>query len=87
VGARRKDILVQFLVEASSLGVMGGVLGVLAGALTAELIKVSSGLPVVLAPGYMLVSLIFSIATGMIFGIYPAWKATALNPIEALSTT
>jgi len=87
VGARRKDILVQFLVEASSLGVMGGLLGVLAGALTAELIKVSSGMPVVLAPGYMFLSLIFSIATGMIFGIYPAWKAAALNPIEALSTT
>ena len=87
VGARRKDILVQFLVEASFLGVMGGLLGVLAGALTAELIKVSSGMPVVLAPGYMLLSLIFSIATGMIFGIYPAWKAAALNPIEALSTT
>ena len=87
VGARRKDILVQFLVEASFLGIMGGLLGVLAGALTAELIKVSSGMPVVLAPGYMLLSLIFSIATGMIFGIYPAWKAAALNPIEALSTT
>jgi putative ABC transport system permease protein len=87
VGARRKDILVQFLVEASFLGVMGGLLGVLAGALTAELIKVLSGMPVVLAPAYMLLSLIFSIATGMIFGIYPAWKAAALNPIEALSTT
>jgi putative ABC transport system permease protein len=87
VGARRKDILVQFLVEASFLGVMGGLLGVLAGTLTAELIKVSSGMPVVLAPGYMFLSLIFSIATGMIFGIYPAWKAAALNPIEALSTT
>ncbi len=87
VGARRKDILVQFLVEASSLGVMGGLLGVLAGALTAELIKISSGMTVVLAPGYMLLSLVFSIATGMIFGIYPAWKAAALNPIEALSTT
>jgi putative ABC transport system permease protein len=87
VGARRKDILVQFLVEASFLGVMGGLLGVLAGALTAELIKVSSGMPVLLVPGYMLLALIFSIATGMIFGIYPAWKAAALNPIEALSTT
>ena len=87
VGARRKDILVQFLVEASFLGVMGGLLGVLAGALTAELIKVSSGMPVLLVPGYMFLSLIFSIATGMIFGIYPAWKAAALNPIEALSTT
>jgi putative ABC transport system permease protein len=87
VGARRKDILVQFLVEASFLGVMGGLLGVLAGALTAELIKISSGMPVVLAPGYMFLSLVFSIATGMIFGIYPAWKASALNPIEALSTT
>lgn len=87
VGARKRDILVQFLVEASFLGVMGGLLGVLAGTLTAELIKVSSGMPVVLAPGYMFLSLVFSIATGMIFGIYPAWKAAALNPIEALSTT
>ncbi len=51
VGARRKDILVQFLVEASFLGVMGGLLGVLAGALTAELIRVSSGMPVVTGAG------------------------------------
>ncbi|MCX5860980.1 MAG: ABC transporter permease [Desulfomonile sp.] len=86
VGARRKDILVQFLVESSSLGIIGGLLGVVLGIVVIEAVKLSSGMPVLIAVGYLILSLVFSVATGMIFGIYPSWKAARLDPIEALNT-
>lgn len=86
VGARKKDILAQFLVESSFLGIMGGLLGIVLGVVVIEIVKLSTGMPVVIAPGYLLLSLIFSVATGMIFGIHPSWKAARLDPIEALHT-
>lgn len=49
-------------------------------------VKHFSGMPVVLVPNYVILSLIFSIATGLIFGIYPSWKAARLDPIEGLTT-
>jgi len=86
VGARRTDILVQFLVESSFLGVVGGIAGLLLGIGGSAGVKHFSGMPVVLAPDYVILSLVFSIATGLIFGIYPSWKADRLDPIEALTT-
>jgi putative ABC transport system permease protein len=86
VGARRKDILVQFLVESSFLGVIGGVLGLLLGVGGATVVKHFSGMPIALAPEYIVVALVFSILTGMVFGVYPSWKAARLDPIEALHT-
>jgi len=86
VGARRRDILVQFLVESSFLGVVGGIAGLLVGIGGSAGVKHFSGMPVVLAPDYIILSLVFSIATGLIFGIYPSWKAARLDPIEALNT-
>ena len=86
VGARRRDILVQFLVESSFLGVVGGIAGLLLGIGGSAGVKHFSGMPVVLAPDYVILSLVFSIATGLIFGIYPSWKAARLDPIEALTT-
>jgi len=86
VGARRRDILVQFLVESSFLGVVGGIAGLLLGIGGSAGVKHFSGMPVVLAPDYVILSLVFSIATGLIFGIYPSWKAARLDPIEALNT-
>jgi putative ABC transport system permease protein len=86
VGARRRDILVQFLVESSFLGVVGGIAGLLVGIGGSSGVKHFSGMPVVLAPDYIILSLVFSIATGLIFGIYPSWKAARLDPIEALTT-
>jgi putative ABC transport system permease protein len=86
VGARRRDILVQFLVESSFLGVVGGIAGLLVGIGGSAGVKHFSGMPVVLAPDYIILSLVFSIATGLIFGIYPSWKAARLDPIEALTT-
>ncbi|MFH0960257.1 MAG: ABC transporter permease [Pseudomonadota bacterium] len=86
VGARRRDILVQFLVESSFLGVVGGVSGLLLGVGSAAGVKYFSGMPVILAADYIALSLVFSIAIGLIFGIYPSWKAALLDPIEALNT-
>ena len=86
VGARRRDILVQFLVESSFLGVAGGVAGLLLGVGGSFGVKHFSGMPVALAPDYIVLSVVFSVATGLIFGIYPSWKAARLDPIEALTT-
>ncbi len=85
VGARRKDILVQFLVESSFLGVIGGIAGIVLGLTASQVIKLASGLPVALSVDYMLVSLLFSITIGLVFGIYPSWKAASLDPIDALN--
>ncbi|MBI4964767.1 MAG: ABC transporter permease [Desulfomonile tiedjei] len=86
VGAKRTDILVQFLVESSFLGVVGGFAGLIVGIGGAAGVRQFSGMPVTLAPDYIVLSLVFSVVTGLIFGIYPSWKAARLDPIEALNT-
>lgn len=86
VGARQRDILIQFLVESSFLGVVGGLAGLALGIGGAFGVKHFFGMSVVLAPGYIVVSLVFSLITGLIFGSYPSWKAARLNPVEALQT-
>ncbi|MDQ7784825.1 MAG: ABC transporter permease [Desulfomonilaceae bacterium] len=86
VGARKRDILVQFLVESSFMGIVGGLLGLLLGVIAGQAIGKTSGMTVALVPEYMAASLAFSVAVGMIFGIYPAWKAAQLDPIQALRT-
>ncbi len=85
-GAKRRDILVQFLVESSFLGILGGIAGLVLGLGASAAVKLISGMPVVLEPGYIILSLVFSLATGLIFGAYPSWKAARLDPIEALNT-
>jgi putative ABC transport system permease protein len=85
VGARRNDILVQFLIESSFMGIAGGLLGLLLGVALGQAIGRITGMPVALVPGYAVVSLVFSAFVGMVFGIYPAWKAAQLDPIEALN--
>lgn len=86
VGARRRDILVQFLAESAFLGIVGGVTGLVSGVAASWGIGYFSGMPVVLVPEYVMLSLVFSLVTGLIFGIYPAWKAAGLDPIDALNT-
>ena len=86
VGARRKDILIQFLVESSFLGIIGGLAGIATGLIASQLLKFLSGMPVVLSLNYMIASLIFSVLVGLAFGIYPAWKAAGLDPIQALNS-
>lgn len=86
VGARRRDILVQFLIESSFMGILGGMLGLFVGVALGAAIKKMTGMPVAFVVEYMAASLIFSVAIGIVFGIYPAWKAARLDVIEALNT-
>jgi len=85
LGAKRRDILIQFLVESAFLGILGGIAGLFLGLSASGAVKLISGMPIALDSGYTLLSLVFSLATGLIFGIYPAWKAAWLDPIEALT--
>ncbi|MEZ0231051.1 MAG: ABC transporter permease [Planctomycetota bacterium] len=84
VGARGRDILAQFLVEAVSLSAMGGLAGVALG--SAGALGVASMLrwPTLISPVAVAIAIGFSAAVGVIFGLYPAWRASKLDPIEAL---
>jgi ABC-type antimicrobial peptide transport system permease subunit len=90
VGARARDILKQFLVEAVLLCVLGGVVGILTGCLGTLAIRKAGELgwirrfPTEISPPAILVSFAVSAVVGVIFGFYPAWKASRLDPIEAL---
>jgi putative ABC transport system permease protein len=88
VGAHKRDILAQFLTEATILSISGGVMGILLGILVAHLISGiqmgSSTLTTVVAPSSVLLAVFFSAGVGLFFGIYPANRAADLNPIEAL---
>jgi len=85
VGARRRDILTQFLVEAVVLGCVGGVVGVLAGYGGAQIVTpLLGGTRAVVTSSSVVMAMTVSIAVGLFFGIYPASRAAALRPIEAL---
>jgi len=82
VGARTYDILSQFVIEAVMLSVTGGVLGILIGALGA--VALSPVVPAQVTPWAVAVAFFFSAGVGVFFGVYPAWKASQLDPIVAL---
>jgi putative ABC transport system permease protein len=84
LGARRKDILWQFLTEAMTLTGVGGILGIVIGAAVASLVNAFSPFPAVIQPGWVLAAFFTSLAVGLGFGIWPAAKAARLDPIEAL---
>jgi len=84
VGAKGRDVLLQFLVESLVLCFMGGILGMIAGAGASWIISKSQGWPVAISGWSLLLGFGFSAAIGIIFGLYPARKASALNPIDAL---
>jgi putative ABC transport system permease protein len=84
VGARGKDILAQFLVEAVTLSVIGGLIGIAIGLAASVTIAKLAEWSVELAPDAILIAFAFSAAVGIFFGFYPARKASRLNPIEAL---
>jgi putative ABC transport system permease protein len=84
VGAKSRHILLQFLVEAITLSLVGGIGGVLLGVTTARLVSTLAGWPTLISPGAVLGSLLFSGAVGVFFGFYPARKAARLDPIAAL---
>ena len=84
VGAKRSDILLQFLIESSILAAIGGLLGILLGVGGAKAITLAIGFPSVIALWSVFVALFVATAIGLFFGIYPAHKASALDPIAAL---
>jgi putative ABC transport system permease protein len=84
LGARRKDILSQFLIEAATLTGLGGILGVAGGLGLGALASAVSGFPAAYSPLYVAIAVAFSCGIGIFFGLAPAIKASRLDPIEAL---
>ena len=86
VGARRKDILFQFLIESAVLSASGGIIGIVLGYLLARIVTSISSMPSSLDPSSIAAAIIVSASVGIFFGLYPASKAAKLNPIQALRT-
>ncbi len=84
IGAQRKDILLQFLIEAIIVSLSGGIIGIISGILVSGLISKLAGWQTVISAGSIILSVTFAVSIGLFFGLYPAFKASKLNPIEAL---
>ncbi len=84
LGSSRKDILLQFLLEANIISIFGGIVGVIVGYLLMPVVRLS-GMSVVASTSAAVIALLFAIFTGTVFGFYPAWQAACLKPIEALN--
>lgn len=84
VGAQRTDILVQFLVESTTLALLGGLVGIGVGIIGAEMVPSIWGWRTVVSIMYAVASFVVSALVGVFFGAYPAWKAAKLHPIDAL---
>jgi putative ABC transport system permease protein len=84
VGAKPRNILAQFLVEALVLSVAGGLIGVGIGVYTAGKLAAQFGWPMLIRPDIVVISVVFSGVVGVVFGLYPARKASRLDPIDAL---
>ena len=84
IGARRMDILTQFLLEAIVMSLLGGAIGILLGVGGSHLITAIAGWSTFISTGSIFLSVIFSMLVGIFFGYYPARKAASLNPIDAL---
>jgi putative ABC transport system permease protein len=84
LGAKPKDILLQFLIESGTMALVGGAIGVAGGILVAEIITQIAGFPSTIAVWSVLAGLLMATATGVFFGVYPARKAAMLDPIVAL---
>jgi len=84
IGARRSDILLQFLIEAVTLSILGGFVGIVCGIVVSAGIDAVAGWPLVIAPVTLALAVGFSAAVGIIFGVWPARQAAVLDPIAAL---
>src|SRR5580765_3898007 len=84
VGARSRDIMLQFLVEAVVIAATGGLIGILLGVGSSEVIKQWAQWPTLIDPAIIAIAFLFSGAVGVFFGFYPAKKAASLDPIDAL---
>ena len=84
LGARPRDVLAQFLIEAVALSCTGGALGIGAGMIASKLLTQMKSWPTLTSPEAMIIAFLFSAAVGIFFGFYPARKASQLDPIDAL---
>ena len=84
IGATAMDIRIQFLVEALLLSLAGGLIGVIVGVLGSKIVGLFSDMTVIISGAPILISFGFAGLVGILFGYYPAYKASLLNPIEAL---
>jgi putative ABC transport system permease protein len=84
VGARRKDILLQFLIESSAISAIGGIIGIVLGIALAQGISAATSLPASVDPASVVLAVVMSSSLGLFFGIYPANRAAKLDPVEAL---
>jgi putative ABC transport system permease protein len=84
LGARQRDVLLQFLIESATMALVGGVIGVLCGVIVAKLITLVIGFPTSVQLWSVILGLFMATATGIFFGVYPASKAAKLDPVVAL---
>jgi putative ABC transport system permease protein len=84
IGAKRRDILWQFLIEAMSLSGLGGVLGILTGIGAGQLLSALTKIPADVSIAWVIIGFCFSVGVALVFGIYPAARASRLDPIECL---
>jgi putative ABC transport system permease protein len=84
LGARQRDVLLQFLIESATMATTGGAIGVMCGVIVAKLITVIIGFPTSVQLWSVILGLFVALATGIFFGVYPASKAAKLDPVVAL---
>ncbi|MEO6709523.1 MAG: FtsX-like permease family protein, partial [Planctomycetota bacterium] len=84
LGAKRRHIVTQFLVETVVLSVGGGLLGVALGLLIPEYVEYAYKMPTIVTPLNPLIAFGISVGIGIVFGLYPAWRAANMDPVEAL---
>ncbi|PEM49643.1 ABC transporter permease [Bacillus wiedmannii] len=84
IGAKRKNILLQFLIEAVVLSSLGGIIGIGIGVISAQIFTLATGTTIAYSMPVMLLSFVFSLLVGVVFGVFPANKASKLDPIQAL---
>jgi putative ABC transport system permease protein len=84
VGARAADILVQFLIEAVTLSAIGGTIGIIGGVSFSRIVAYAKDMPTVTPVMWIIIAFVSSALIGIVSGFYPAWKASKLDPIDAL---
>ena len=86
LGAKRNDIVLQFLFEAIFISLIGGIIGVLLGVGAAKFIEANYDIPTIVPIWAVILSFVVAVSVGLIFGIFPAQKAAQMDPIKALRT-